>query len=485
MGRTDFLILILYHVALIAVCINVFKNKPIGADFYFGSRSIPHWTVSLSLLATTTSTITFVIFTAEFVRSGGTFFVHLIGLPIGFFMVTRLAIPAYYNLASKPMTIYELFRIRFGRPTEYLLSIIFFFSRIVWVALILYTASITIVTITNQSIFIVMIFTGLLAVGYTALGGIKADIYTDVLQSVMMFICLIAALIFVFIEISMTHSWHAYAKHFQQFAPLFPSNLNQVSTLSIIIWISVITFSSFAADQVSAQIYFCANSENGARRSLIGSMWVTIALNSMIGFLGIAIFVYFTSIVGWSENDVRNKAGDMLIHLMSNQMPSGSLGLLVAALLAAAMSSLDSALQAFNTVFRVNLRGENSAKIEQMTIGWRYRVINMGLGAVAVVLGSIIATIDGSLLEKAASLGAIFDGPMAGLFLIAFIIPRVRITDMVAGTISGILAWGAMKGLPGVWGYPPISPFLFLPFSVIVTFFTAWISSLFRFNRSR
>lgn len=479
MTAFDYAAIIVFLASTLLIGSLSFSRRPSADDFFFAGRAMNRWWIATSLMATSISTLTLVAFVGEFVRTGLDFMILLVGLPAGMALVNRIAVPAYYR-TERPTTIFAYLRERFGRVAEIAVTVVFCGSRLVWVAMIYYTSSAIIAPVAGWNQYVVMAVVGLVSIGYVTAGGIRADIRTDLIQGIVMFVTMGLVAVFLTGALGKGGHWEQLAAQATFHSRIWSFDPHGPSLTAILIWAIAISFSSFAASQVNAQIYFCSGNRKSAQKSLRRSMWMTVVMVALTAWVGLFLSAYFSGGASPFSGRIAESADGLLAFFVSQKLPDGMLGLFICGMLAAAMSSVDSVFQALNTMYQVNFRGRTAEDLTKISISWKYRIRAGGFAVLALLVATGVSTLKGSLLSKAATLCAAFDGPLAGVFLVAFCWKRARGRDVLVGAIAGLASWGVMVSGASVFGIPRFSIYWILPGSMGATAAAAIISSLFK-----
>lgn len=353
MGWIDYAVLIFYFVTVLTVGLWFGRGERNTIDFFLGGRR-QHWLmVGFSIIATEVSALTFLIVPGRSFEGDCWYLQLYAGSFVGRMLIIVLFLPAFYKFSVT--TVYEYLGRRFGPMTRTTASLMFFASRIVGSGIRLLAASLAIALLFDWPLVWVVIGCTGLAVFYTTFGGIKAIIYTDMVQAFVFLGGAIAAIIYLFYIIP--GSWMENLSTAQQMGKFNTFTWGWDPNNDKIFWVLMIhaTFQNMAAlgtDQdLTQRMLTCPDLKRG-QRSLFFNAFATLPVVCMFLLIGALIYVYAQSPDAIHFFQDGEAAPDRLFaSFISNVLPVGYglKGLLVAGIFAAAMSSLDSALGALSS----------------------------------------------------------------------------------------------------------------------------------------
>lgn len=356
----DWMVLAVYMAAVIALGIFVGRKKRGGDEFFLAGRSMPMWAVSISVLATSLSAATFIGGPQQSYTSNLTYLSATIGGIIAIFIVAFGFLPAYYKQGVT--TVYQLIGNTYGGTAQRCASAMFMLGRIFASGARLFMVAIPFAFITFGDIkpnhliaSIIIIATA--ACFYTMVGGIRAVIWTDVLQAVFLVVAVTTAIIVLLSKIPLEFS--------EILTVLSETKVGDTNKLTVIdlstdpsqpftLWTALIGWTLFnvaayGTDQDLAQRMLTCKSAKSASWSAIFSQIIGWPITALFLFLGLLLFIVYkrpdlmgAAVVDYNIDDSRK----IFIEFILNEMSPGLRGLMIAGLFAAAMSSLDSALNA-------------------------------------------------------------------------------------------------------------------------------------------
>jgi len=430
-------------------------------DYLLGGRSMNPWGVGLSYFATMFSTLTYLGIPGELVRHGPMILAQLAGLPVAAFLIGRYVIPL---VMQQPVTTaHQILEARLGLGVRTLGAFFFLLMRLLWMALIIHTTSsivlVPVMGLDPSTAPLIGIAMAVITVVYTAMGGFKAVVVTDVLQTVILFggaILTIAVITFDFGGFGwMPDRW---AVHWQQPSLGFDPTA-RVSFLSVALSVAAWQCCTAGSDQMAVQRYLATRDTHTARQMLFTGLACMAAVTVTLALVGAAILGYSIAhpdVLGGEQAILANADGIFPLFI-AKVLPSGIRGLVIGGLLAAAMSSLSSGLSSVTSVLTVDfverLTGRRASDFYHTLPS---RLLPWIVGAVVILLGAAISRIDGNVIEVSNKVVNILVAPLAGLFFMAMFVPSATpfgvITGAVAGIASGLLIsyWKPLTGSDGI-----------------------------------
>ena len=402
-------------------------------DYFLGGRTAPWWAIALSIVSAETSTLTIVGTPALAFKGNLGFLQIVLGYLMARIAISLLFLPQYFR--GEMFTAYELMRRRFGERIRKLTASIFLVTRAlaegVRVFAISLVISIVLGTGQNASIALIVILT----LFYTFEGGMTAVIWTDVVQ---MSLYVIGAVLSFFVILGkIPGGWPhvaavAGAAHkFEIFDFRFAFNMDFFSrTYSF--WAGVaggcfLTTATHGTDQLMVQRLLSARDERQSRAALFAS-WVVILIQfTLFLLIGVLLFVYY----GDAHLAAPAQTDRLYPEFIWNNLPPGLAGLLIAAILAAAMANLSAALNSLSSTVVVDFFHANSLRLaRRATVAW---------GAVLLVI-AIGASGSKSVLEAGLTIGSIPAGALLGVFLLGVLTKKPGEWAAMAGVAAGLAA---------------------------------------------
>ncbi len=308
----DYIVVLIYLLGVFAAGIYFSREQHQGEDYFVGGRRMPWFAVGLSIVASLMSTVTYLAAPGEMLQHGLALSIGWLALPFAFVVINFLWIPFFMRLGVT--SIYEYLEQRFGLFARWLgMGLFVFILRLFWMATIVLTASRAVAQITydsiseimpwemshNQWTLTVLLSVGVFATIYTMLGGIKAVIWTDVAQFIVLFGGLIVT-IFVIAGATGTTpvDWWRTAttgENGHEFPPLMSWDITErnvilFTVLSAVCWYCC----TFIGDQVAVQRYLTTPSVKAAMRGNIVNFVADFVVMILLALCGMALLTYYT-----------------------------------------------------------------------------------------------------------------------------------------------------------------------------------------------
>jgi SSS family transporter len=432
--------------------------------YFVGDRDVGWALVLISIVATETSTVTFLsVPGVAFNRDGGNLaFLQLaFGYVVGRVVIAWLLLPAYFG--GEWYTAYQVLREKFNPAVQRTASLLFLVTRTVADGLRLFLTALLLETLTGWHLTASVFAVGAVTIVYTFLGGMQAVIWTDVIQFVVKIVgALVAGLFLLTLLDGGVAEYLDVGERFDKFRLFdFSTDLNRPYTF----WAGLIggaffTMASHGADQIMVQRYLCARSLNQARLALILSGVVVLAQFLMFLLIGVGLFVLYQG--GGLPEVGPNTRNDQVFGLyMVNSLPRimpGLLGLVIAAVLSAAMSTLSSSFNssanAVVTDFYKPLR-PNRSEGEYLFVS-KLLTVAAGLAQIGVALAVNALDLRRSVVDQVLSVAGFTTGMVLGLFFLGRMRRPVASPAALTGLAVGFLAVLSLW-LPSALGQPVVA----------------------------
>ena len=475
MKALDLIIIFGYLIGIVLFGTWFGRNQKTTADYFLGDRSVPWWAVAFSIVATETSTITFISIPGiAFARGGNFGFLQLVfGYLLGRIVISILFIPSYFR--GELMTVYQLLDQRFGTKIKMVAASLFVVMRniadgirLLLTAIVLgaVCASFQVPASPATIIIVSIVLIGAAMIIFTYFGGMEAVIWVEVVQLGIYIAGAIAAAVVLINAIDGgLATVNSLANQFGKYS-LFDFTFDHTRTFTF--WSGLIggcflTMSTHGTDQYLVQRYLCTDRPRKAIVALLTSGAIVLA--QFIGFLfiGVLLFAFY-----YTTGTVTEGGDRVFPDFITKYMPTGLSGLVVAAIFAAAMSSsLNSiAATAVNDLykpFRPDRDDKHYLKVSHvLTLIW---------GVVQIGVALAVRNQPGSALSMALSIASLINGPILGVFLVGTFLRRVSQPPALIGMIVSIASMlYVFLGTKIAWTW-----YVFL--GSLITFVVAWAAS--------
>ncbi|MDE2876685.1 MAG: sodium:solute symporter [Gemmatimonadota bacterium] len=337
-GGLDFAVLVLYMAGVTAWGAWLGRANRGGTDYFLGNRNLPWWAVMLSVVATETSTLTFLSIPGVAYLGTLAFLQLAIGYLAGRAVVSWILLPAYYR--GELSTAYALLETRFGGSARRYASGIFMVTRLLADSVRLFATAIPLAIITGWSYPVSILVIGAATLAYTYYGGIRAVVWVDALQMALYVGGGLIALLL--LHMAVDGGWSAILASAGSAGKMQVLDFTASPAVAYTFWAGLIgggflSMASHGTDQLIVQRLLTCRDVVQSRRALIGSGFAVIVQFALFLFVGLGLWVFFEG---------REFAGsdEIFARFIIEEMPAGVRGLLIAGVFAAAMSSLSSSI---------------------------------------------------------------------------------------------------------------------------------------------
>ncbi len=446
----DYTIFILYFSILIYMSWRLGKGQKNQTDYYVGGRKMPWWAIGISTAATQTSAIGFMSVPAFVAMRQGGGMKLLQGefiLPIAMIFIMIFLIPFFRKLEL--ISVYEYLEKRFNPSVKYLISAVFLLSRGLATAVGFYMAGILLSTVFKMPLWVTILLIGGITLIYDTLGGIKAVIYSDILQ---MSILLMGAVLIAGYSIYLVGGFDSFKDIVAfkmadrlQILDFKHHGLGDGAEFSFwpqIIGGFFILSSYYGCDQTQTQRELSAATLTETRKSLIFNGFFRFPLSLLYLFIGLTIGAYafehadFVNIV-----NSMGKVDYMVPVFIMNNIPHGFKALIFVAVLAAAMSSLDSAINSLSAASMQDFIKPLVLKQKKYKISFlrMSKISTVIWGVVVTLLAFYVGDISGTVIESIGIVGSAFYGPILAAFILGVAFKRTTARGVFTGIVAGVL----------------------------------------------
>ncbi|MEO8522877.1 MAG: sodium:solute symporter [Acidobacteriota bacterium] len=440
----DYLVIVGYLLAITAFGSWFAQFQKTTRDYFLTDRSVPWWAICFTIVATETSTLSFIGVPAGAYAGNMTFLQLALGYIVGRVLVSVLFLPAYFR--GELFTSYELLNRRFGAPVKNTAAVIFIVTRTLADGIRLFATALVITVVTHIPVDVTVILLGAAMIVYTVRGGVSAVIWTDVVQ---MFVYIAGALVvFVGLLHQIPGGWDEVVRtaggagHFQVLD--FSTDPHQVYTF----WAGLIggvalTLATHGTDQFLVQRLLSARSSAQAATGLVLSGVIVFAQFMLFLTIGAMLFTFYQHVPlprALASND------EILPLFIVTSLTHGAAGFIVAAIVAAALSPSINALAAttVNDFYKPYVRPD--ADERQLMRVSKGATIFWGVAQIGVALAAQYVT--KSVLDSGLGVLSLAAGPVLGAFLCGVLGTRVQSRAMLAGMLAGTaaVAWAWATG---------------------------------------
>jgi solute:Na+ symporter, SSS family len=449
MSPIDLGIVVLYIVGCTALGARLGAGAKGLKGYFLGEKNIPAAAVMISIVATETSTATFLSVPGVACKGDFTFLQLAIGYVFGRVIVATLLLPAYFR--GEIYTAYQVLEDRFGGATRTTASVVFLVTRCLADGLRLFLASKVLQQVSGWPIWASIVVLGLATIVYTYLGGMKAVIWIDVVQFTIYIIgALIALAILVRLLPGGLGGLIAYGQAGHKFRMF---NFTPDLTIPYTFWAGllggmVLNTATHGADQLMVQRYLSARSQRQAAGALVASGLLIFAQFALFLFIGVALAAFYHAFPPATALG----PDDVFAYFIVHYLPVGVTGLIIAAIFSAAMGTLSGSLNAaasttVNDLYRPITGQTGEAHLLRVSRGltavWGLVLMAMALGA---------TRLQDNVVNNALAIASFTTGIILGLFLLGILTTRVGQSAALVGLLGGVAAVSYAKfGTPLAW----------------------------------
>ncbi len=470
----DAVVIVLYFVALIFVGLWFARRNKSTEEYFLGNRSFPGWAIGISLVGTSISSISFLAYPADAYKTAYLRLLTAFTLPVAILVASMFFLQFYRR--SKVTTAFEYLEGRYGPVTRVYGASMFIIMQVVRVSVILFLVSTLIEELTGLSAIQCVIIGGVIVSFYTIVGGIEAVVWTDVAQTVILILGGIVSLGIIVAKLDggfgeiFSVAGEAGKFRFAEYISTGP-NAGQLAdakwnlsitekTATMMIFVGLTNWlTEYSCNQNVVQRYCASASAKEAKKAMWICCVTSVPIWAFFMFLGTAMYVFYQA----HPTDLSQAillpdgppADKIYPHFMLNQLPVGVAGLVIAAAMAAAMSSLDSSINAISTVGVVDLYRRHIVKDrddKHYLLAARTIAI---VAAIAMIIGAIILTEakTKTLQDTATRLQSITISGLLGLYMLGFFTRRGGDRAILTG-IGFTILFTAYMGFKDLDSFP-------------------------------
>lgn len=461
----DLAVIILYLIAMVFVGYYFSRKNKNSEQFTKASGMIPGWAIGLSIYATFLSSNTFLGVPGKAFGGNWNAFVFSISMPLAAWVAAKYFVPFYRSTGE--ISAYTHLEHRFGAWARTYAVVCFLLTQLARMGSIFFGIALSLQALTGYSMHTIMLVMGIVIIIYTVMGGIEAVIWTEVVQAV---IKTLGAFLILYLIVSgmpggVSRIVDIGSSNGKFSLGTFAPDFTQASFWVILLYGFFINLNNFGMDQNYVQRYHTASSEKAASKSIWLCVWLYVPASLIFFVIGSSLFAYYQvhpelvetikhqvaverAGLGASAAQVTSLAatlkpedyGDKIMpHFMVTKIPAGLVGLIVSAILSAAMSTISSGMNASATVFTVDIyKRYFKPEINEKQTLRLLHVATTIAGFAGLAAGIAMIGVK-SILDIWWELSGIFAAGMLGLFLLGIISKQSKNHEALTATIIGVL----------------------------------------------
>lgn len=451
MKPVDYVVLAVYGLAIAGITAFFARRQRTAVDYFIAGRSLPAWAVAMAMMAAIISSNTLVGHPATAYQKGLILLLGSLTLPLVLIFVARVIVPFYRHTVG--MSAYEYLGARFGLGGRLYASGCFIADRLFDVGITMLTTAVPVCVLTGWELQPVILVMAAFTVAYTVIGGMETVVWTSVVQGFVFIAAavLIAGRLLFAPECGppgavLGAAWEAGRFSLGSFELSARSLIDPAHTSQ---WLLLLAYTvnwsrRYIADQHMVQRYLIARSDADASRGVLWNGLLCVPVWGIFMFIGACLYGYY-ALSGATPPAVSD---EVMPHFIRHQLPAGLVGLMLAAILAASMSSISPDLNSIATAFTADIAGHFRPNLSDRARLLTGRLGVALAGALAIATALLMAPEDGTatIMERAVTVAAILSGGMLGLFFLGFFTRRATRRGCYAGLAACVVftAWGTL-----------------------------------------
>ncbi len=482
--KLDWAVIIAYGILMLWIGFYYSRRNKTREDYLLGGRKMNPLAVGISLFATLLSTLSYLSYPGEMIKNGPVIFAGMFAFPFVYYVAGWWLIPRIMKM--NVTSAYEILERKFGLSARMMATFMFLSLRFLWMATIIYVtveiALFSVVPFDKSYALPIGIVLMLITIVYTAMGGLKAVVVTDVLQSIVFLGGALISILLVCYHFGSFTSWFPSEWPAVWEAPRYGFDARERTTvgnamLMLFVWYICTT----GSDQMAIQRYLATKDIKAARKSLRVSLYTNLLAKCLLGLVGLAVFAFFNDNQHLlAEGKTLQEQADTLFpRFILVGLPVGLSGLVVAGLLAAAMSSLSSGINSVSSVISEDIieRFRTSVSSREGLLR-QVKLLSYFTGGLVMLLSIFIGNVEGNLFDVINKVVNLLVGPLFVLFFLALFVPFSTSSGAILGGILSVIAACAVA----FYGIFNITVFWILPLSLLVGVVSGTLVSLIEMN---
>ena len=432
----DIIVFLLFTGGVVAFGCSFFKKKGTSEEFTSAGRSLPGWVVGMSIFATYVSSISYLGYPGKAFSGDWNAFVFSLSIPIASYFAARYFVPFYRSQDS--ISAYSFLENRFGPWARIYASSCYLLTQIARTGSILYLLALPMNVLLGWNIQTIIIVTSVAIVLYSMLGGMKAVIWTEAIQGIILIGgALVCMFILLFDMPEGPAQTFSIAMEDGKFSlGSFGSSLSESTFWVCLIYGVFTNLQNYGIDQSYVQRYHTAKNEKEAKFSALFGGYLFIPVSAVFFMIGTGLYAFYKVHPGVLPDGVG--ADYVFPFFIVNELPVGLTGLLIASIFAAGMSTIATSVTSSSTIILTDYYQrfrKHAGNRERMLV---LKLSSVGVGVAGILVAFAFMSVQ-SALDAWWALASIFSGGMLGLFLLGYISRKARKFDAVLGVVCGVI----------------------------------------------
>ena len=457
MNYLDYIIIVVYLVAFLGIGF-LFKENKSSSDYFLGGRSMGWLPLSLSTMATQLSAISFISAPAFVgLKDGGglQWLTYEFGVPLAMAFLLIAVIPTLYK--SGIVSVYEYLEKRFDASSRLLISFVFQISRSVATGVMVYAMALILQATVGIDFWISILIIGVITLIYSYQGGMKAVIWGDVIQMVILFIGIIICLFYGISELGgfenfLTHvdQDRLTAVDFNKWGFDNADGNDEFGFWPMVIGGFFLYASYYGTDQTQSQRLLSAKGMPTIKKLLLANGLFRFPLTLTYCIMGLVLGTLLMQDTGFQElmestyqaniGSLEGKKADLMVPVfIIKYLPNGVIGILIVAIMSAAMSTLSSTVNSLSAVTMEDFVKRFRPDMSDDKYVMNSRLISLFWGLVCLGLAFFAGNIEGTIIEVINKISSVFYGPILAAFILAILTKKTHALGANIGIVVGVL----------------------------------------------
>ena len=455
MHLIDFIVFLVFTLGVVVFGCSFFRKGSTADEFTSAGHSIPGWVVGMSIFATYVSSISYIGYPGKAFAADWNAFVFSLSIPIASYFAARYFVPFYRKSGS--VSAYTFLEEKFGAWARLYASACYLLTQIARMGSILYLLAVPMYILMGWDIHMVIILTSIAIIIYSMMGGLKAVIWADAIQGIILIggavLCLVLIL------------WRMPEGPMQAFdlavnSPVgnkfslgeFSLELTKSTFWVCLIYGVFINLQNYGIDQNYVQRYHAAKTDRDARFSALFGGYLFIPVSALFFLIGTVLYSYYTANSSLLPAEILAKPDYVFPFFIVSELPVGVRGLLIASIFAAGMSTVSTSVTSAATIvltdyFKPFFPGATDR--HHLAV---LRISSAVVGVFGIIVAIAMLSVE-SIIDAWWKLSSIFSGGMLGLFLLGCIPQKINRLAAIIACLCGVavIAWISLAGL---WNLP-------------------------------
>lgn len=437
----DLAVVMLYFLLMVGVGIWASKNQGTTDDYFRGGQRIPGWAAGLSIYGTQLSAITFMAIPAKTYATNWSYFLLQITIIMVIPVITNYFIPFYRKL--QVTSAYEYLERRFNYVARALASALYITLQFGRLAIVMLLPSLALTLVTGIDVNLCILLMGAITIFYTMKGGIEAVVWTDVAQVVILLGGALACLVIIPLNLNQNAStiWDTIQAGDKLHLIDATFNFNEPTLWVVLVGGFAINVITYGADQSVIQKYLTTKNTEESKKSMRLGAWMALPSTLIFFSMGTLLYLFYKEHPDRVNFQLQSQDA-IFPWFIVTELPSGLVGLLIAAIFAAAMSTLSSSMNSVTTAIITDFYRRLSPYQTEGRYLALAKYLTLLIGCIGTVLALIMASVGvSSLWDQFNLLLGLFTGGLGGVFVLGIFTKRAN----AKGTITGLFLSALMQ----------------------------------------